>query len=219
MFQVPEITAAMIEQLPEEQRGLWLEYLEQKEEAEAEVAELERRRKYGEAIVFYGSEQRAAKLVEWADDLSDEDVRQLLIDNWSTTEAWGGDKRLREGMIGLLRRVAPLYVFATLAGERIHPEDEAPEGLLTIYRGNLGEDPRLGHSWSLDQETAQRFAELANGIRGMFLGTTREDGVPSVWRAVVDSREILGYFNDRDEREVVVDPATLTDIEKIQEAI
>lgn len=209
-FQVPEITPEMVEQLPEDQRGLWLQYLAEKEEADAHVRELEARREYHEALVFYGSEQRAAKLVEWADDLSDEEVRQLLLDNWSITEAWGGDARLREGMIGLLRRVSPLYVTS---------EDEAvPEGLLTIYRGNLGENPRLGHSWSLDQATAQRFARMANGVRGMFIGTAREDGVPSVWRAVVDSREILGYFNDRDEREVVVDPATLTDVEKIQEA-
>lgn len=212
-FPFPEITAEMIDQLPEEQRGLWIQYLEQKEESVAYLAELEGRREYGDALLFYGSELRAAKLVEWADGLSDDEVRQLLVDNWSVTEAWGADARLREGMIGLLRRVAPLVVT-----DEENPDDRAPEGMLEIFRGNGGEDARLGHSWTLDQATARYFARQTRSPRGMAIGIYREDAVPSVWRAVVDSREILGYFNDRKEREVVVDPETLIDVVKIQEA-
>jgi hypothetical protein len=166
--------------------------------------DLEERRAYSEALALYASEQRAEALVRWADDLSDDEVRALLTEWWTMTEAWSGDEGLRAGMLGLLRRVSPLCV--TDEGEM------EPSGVLTIYRGNLGEDARLGHSWSLDLETAQKFAQMANSPRGMFLGMYREDGVPSVWRALVNSHDILGYFNDRGEREIVVDPATLLDV-------
>jgi hypothetical protein len=212
MFETPEITREMIEQMPEDQRAPWLKHLEQREAGLAERAKLEERREYHRALIFYGSEQRAEALVRWADDLSDDEVRDLLTHNWSTTEAWGGDARLREGMIGLLRRVAPLIVDDEEG--RVHPE----KGLLEIYRGNAGEDPRLGHSWSLVKTEAQRFARQTTSPRGMFLGMYREDAVPTVWRAFVDARDILGYFNDRNEQEVVVDPETLLEVTKIQEA-
>lgn len=213
MFDTPEITREMIEEIPEDQRGPWLAHLEARERAQVIVAELEENGEWRQAALYFDSKHRAEAFTRWAPRMTDDEVRELLTNEWSVTEAWGGDAKLREGMIGLLRRVAPLVVLADT-------DDEFVQGIgtLTIYRGNVGEDPRLGHSWTLDKEIAQRFARMAMSPRGMYLGMYREDGIPTVWQAEVDSRDILGYFNDRAEREVVVDPATLRDVTKIQEA-
>jgi hypothetical protein len=53
---------------------------------------------------------------------------------------------------------------------------------------------------------------MADGPRGRFLGMNREGGVPTVWRASVEPGDVLGYFDDRREREVVVDAVGLRDI-------
>lgn len=162
------------------------------------------------ALMFSGSHHRASLLADWNErGLLDDDavVRSLIEEHWSSTEAWSADTRLRETMYGLLRRSAPIRVL----GE---PERPLPAGTLTVYRGNLGERP-CGGSWTLDRATAEHFASMAMSPRGMFLGMYREDGVPSIWRATCDSEDVLGYFDDRGEREVVVEPGALDDVELV----
>jgi hypothetical protein len=39
-------------------------------------------------------------------------------------------------------------------------------------------------------------------------------GTPTVWRANVDASDVLGYFVERNEGEVVIDPASLRDVRR-----
>lgn len=205
-----EITDEMIAQLPEKERGPWEQVRAGQKYQEELIANLLDEGNLDQALCLVGSEKRAALIVEHGHKLDDTALTSLLSDFWSVTEAWSGEPKLREGMLALLKRVAPLYC---------PPEPRPFTGTLTIYRGNLGEDATLGHSWTLDRKIAERFARMAMSPRGMFLGMYREDGVPSVWRANVPADKILGYFDDRDEQEIVVDPSTLMTIELIAQAV
>lgn len=85
-----------------------------------------------------------------------------------------------------------------------------------VYRGNLGEDPRLGFSWTLDREQAAWFSTSPLGPCGRYLGLDRADSgkpKPTVWKATVEPEAILAYFTDREEDEVIVDPDKLTEFE------
>lgn len=217
-----EITQEMVDAIPEEHRALWQQTLDARKERDRHVEELVAARQFGMALNFCESQERAAALIDFDEryHLTDDEVRSLLTDYWSVTEAWSGDERLRDGMYGLLKRVAPLVVLDDY--DDTPDEHEALIGQsdvsLTIYRGNLGETPGTG-SWTLDRKTAETFASMAMSLRGMFLGMHRDDGVPSVWRAEVTAKDVLGYFNDRGESEVVVDGVTLRNIELIAQAV
>lgn len=171
------------------------------------------------ALSMAGSEDRAACFVEIGREVEGAGMlRELLIDYWTITEAWGG-AATRHEMFELLRRVG--YLTDTDG----RPEGEG--GVLTIYRGNIGEDPREGHAWTLSVEVAQLFARLPFTGRGWFLGLGRDGpmgdlkpgAIPTVWSAYVEADEILGYFEGRDEQEVVVDPETLFEVEIYQQAV
>jgi hypothetical protein len=185
--------------MPEDQRGPWEQVLAGREKARRLLAEGVENGDWRQALNIAGSEGRARVFADIEDRLTDDDVRDLLDSYWSITEAWSGDPELREVMYRLLQRVAPLHVIDD--GQPL-PDDET----LTIYRGNLGEKPGEHiASWTLDRQVAEQFALMANSPRGMYLGMYRENGVPSIWRARVAREHVIGYFDDRQEREVVVD--------------
>lgn len=75
-------------------------------------------------------------------------------------------------------------------------------GVVTIYRGVGSEKYRDGISWTLDREKAEWFATRFT-----------EDGV--VYSAKVKSNDILYYISDRGEKEVIVDPKRLMQVERI----
>jgi hypothetical protein len=115
-------------------------------------------------------------------------------------------------MLDLFRLAAPVY----------DTDIRARPGMRMIYRGNLGEHPRLGLSWTFSREKAEWFAEYAlNSPRAGFLRLKRADGaepVPTVWVAQIPAKKILGYFNVRDEEEVVPDPDHLRGIRLVAPA-
>lgn len=211
-----EITEEMIEALPEDQRGPWLDHLKRVEEHVELIESEAQARNFKHALVLVDSKDRARYMIDFDERFSftKEEARDLLDMFWSITEAWSGDERLREGMYGLLKRVAPLHVL----GEPPRPMPE--KKWLTIYRGNLGETPGAHMmSWTLDRSIAEMFARMAMSPRGMFLGMHRKDGLPSIWRGVIHRTKVMGYFDDRDEQEVVVDGQYLQQVELIAQAV
>lgn len=175
------------------------------------VAELLAERDFIGALVHCGSGQVADKLVEYdrAHKLTDDELREILVHEWDRCEARG--HRTSE-LLGYLRRVAPL------SDDELEPITEPTR----IFRGNLGEDPRLGLSWTLDLAQAEWFASYCTSIRARFLGLTRADGGeprPTVWAATVAPEHVLGYFGGRGEQEIVPDPRHLTDVTAIRQAV
>lgn len=70
-----------------------------------------------------------------------------------------------------------------------------PSGLLTIYRGQVGE--RIGISWTLDKGVAEKFARTGGG-RGSVVGG-------KVLTRRVHSSQVFAYLTQRNESEIIYD--------------
>jgi len=94
--------------------------------------------------------------------------------------------------------------------------DQELEMPCRVYRGAWHDD-EVEHalSWTLDIEVAQKFCRIISGPRGWFLGTKRDDAIPTVFQGICTSA--LGYLNERHEHEVIVD--VVEDIEPIQQLL
>jgi len=165
-----------------------------------------RDRDFGRALSLYGSPERAPKLREWRTryGMTTEELRGVLQEAWNVIEAWSTPE-WNEVKLAWLRETG--YV---------SDSSRKFSGELTVYRGNLGEPEPAGLSWTLSRDKARHFALVAASSRGSFLGMHGGQPVPTVWRATVASSDVLGYFVSRGEDEVVVDPATLRDVEAVE---
>jgi hypothetical protein len=79
-------------------------------------------------------------------------------------------------------------------------------GVLTIYRGGLPD----GISWTLERAKAVWFARR----NSLFTGEPQD-----VWRARVQASKVLGYFTQREEDEIVVNPVELEGTEILSQEI
>ncbi len=70
---------------------------------------------------------------------------------------------------------------------------------LTVYRGQGSANEPLGLAWSLERHVAEWFAR-----RSLVLGAA---GPAAVVVGRVDRAAVMGYITDRNEAEVIVDPA------------
>jgi len=84
---------------------------------------------------------------------------------------------------------------------------------VTVYRGAWDDDEaERALSWTLDRSVAEKFCRMMTGLRWtLVFGISRPDHDPVVWQATC--WDALGYFNDREEREVI--PSVLTDVQPI----
>jgi hypothetical protein len=127
--------------------------------------------------------------------VSDDELRDILRDHWPRCDAPGS---VTDELLALFRRAG--YVSDT--SQRL-------TGEVAIYRGTLGEDPREGLSWTLSEEQARWFA--SRGARGV----PRDRSTQTVWRATVDASQILGYFVERGEDELIVAPESIRDLTRL----
>jgi hypothetical protein len=147
---------------------------------------------YSNALSRLGSGSMAQGLLELDTTygpLSVDELRAVLSEHWPRTDAPGDAV---PELLALFRRAG--YVSDT---------ERRLEGELTVYRGTFGDEPQLGISWSLSEEKATWFARRL-GLKGA-----------ATWRGKVDASQILGYFVERNEYEVVVDPASLRDLTQV----
>jgi hypothetical protein len=208
----PEVLAAF----DPEQRAMWERLLEQRAEGRRLIDEYVNAGDWNHALIMLDSQNRAPMLIRAGEELTDLDaLRELVAEWWSTTEAWSGDPELREGMFRTIRNARPVIV----PSEDVSRFQTPPEGEFKVYRGNLGEEPYGGcGSWTLDPKIAEKFAAGATSLRGMLvLGMNpNRDGVPTVWEGTCRSKDVLGFFDDRHEYEIVTD--VVSDIHAIREA-
>ena len=146
---------------------------------------------FDSAVSWLGSTAVADAIVYLDNEygLTADQARDLLRDHWPRCDAPGD---ATEDLLVLFRRAA----YVSDCGERL-------TGELTVYRGTFGDDPCLGISWTLDKSRAEWFA--AQGGRG----SGRVAHEQTVWRGTVDATAILGYFVERKEAEVILDPTTV----------
>jgi len=179
--------------------------------------------KYTEAHRFMamcGSEDRPERLLTLAETLDGPMLREIAAAWWTVAEGWGkhGDA---------------LWAFLEKTGYITDTKDEIPcdeDGLVEIYRGNLGDDPLeegTGHAWTLSAAYGEFFASHACSPRGAFLGLGRAEQfgpllpgkIPTVWKGWVYVDDVLGYFTGRGEDEIVANPADVRNAHKCREAV
>jgi len=78
---------------------------------------------------------------------------------------------------------------------------------IDIFRGYYGDEYQEGISWTLSYDKASWFAKR-------FAGKNTPDepmeAEPLVAEAVCNKKDILAYFNNKDESEIIIDPETVT---------
>lgn len=151
-------------------------------------------------LQIVGSHDRGPVLLEALGELADDEARRLATDWWTSCEAWGDDL---DDALEALGKLAPV-------GERLSGTDSHDP--LTVYRATGGGSPD-GGSWTLDPAVAERFAEQIRSGRGAFLGMHSQ--TPVVWTGGVDTADVLGYFTDRGEAEVVLAHGSVSNIERL----
>src|SRR5262245_25929969 len=95
------ITREMVEQMPEEERAVWEEQLERQEAHERYFHEKLAARDWGGALALRGSEEVGGFLVQLAPNMSDEELKEILKDEWTRIEAHAP---YRDELIALFRR-------------------------------------------------------------------------------------------------------------------
>ena len=139
---------------------------------------------------------RMSKILEWYSpgQLSRDELRNLLVDWWSDVQE---PSAYEAGELLELFWEAG-FVTDTEGVTR-------PTTALTVYRGATP-DGVQGMAWTLDREKAAWFAR-----RGRLIGEAES----RVYAAEIPPQGVLGIFNERGEREVVVDPFSLQDIREV----
>ena len=77
-----------------------------------------------------------------------------------------------------------------------------PKTNIDIFRGYHGDQYQKGISWTISYETAQWFAKRFAGD-----DATEETLVAE---AVCNKKDVLAYFNEREESEIIIDPSNIT---------
>jgi hypothetical protein len=82
---------------------------------------------------------------------------------------------------------------------------------LKIWRGCGNDAGERGISWTTEKKKAEFFANYACGSRRAFL-TGAAGTRPTVVSAVCSKEDVLAYFTERDESEILVDPSKLRSV-------
>ncbi|MGI8404701.1 MAG: hypothetical protein ACR2OE_08050 [Thermomicrobiales bacterium] len=144
-----------------------------------------------EEMDFLSHFERMPLIITWHNrgQLETDELNRLLSDNWSHG-GYAADMGLEEWEW--------VELFETAGFVTDTPGYVRPVGPLAIYRGACLGGER-GWSWSTDRDVAAWFARRSHDF-----------GTPAVLlSATIAPEYVLGAFNDRDEAEVLIDPAGL----------
>lgn len=134
-------------------------------------------------------------------DLSREDMSKILASAWVKSEAPHQDVNVSVNqLLRMFKQADPAH----LMDENDYIKLKSLSDTVTVYRGVTSYNAKRvkALSWSLNQETAEWFAHRFE-----------EDG--KVYRAQISKDHIYAYFSRRNEFEVIVDPAYLSNIREI----
>ena len=137
-------------------------------------------------------------------DISINTLSEIWGDTWPALERITNNEVFTEGqMVSIFKRCVP----AILMSEDDLRVFESLPSKITVYRGiqDIAENLK-GMSWTLSIEKAKWFSERWS--KGGKSG--------GVYKVTVDKANVLAYFGNRGEQEIVVDPRCLKDIEKVE---
>lgn len=149
---------------------------------------------FKQALWLVGSYQRVAFCVEAieAGYVETETVLDLLPEVWPNSDPDDTDPRF----LNLWRQAWGRNDFRYLRDGGPLPRNHS----LVVYRGQ-DEGDRLGISWSLNKDIAERFA------KGAALRVRNRGGV--IYVGKVDRRNVMAYLTGRNEDELIIDPALI----------
>ena len=133
------------------------------------------------------------------DFLSNEDYSEFLSTVWTYTEYPNNDTNVstRE-LVSYFKKSDKNILMSKDELEAYNKLD----GLITIYRGVKPGAKVKALSWTTDKKVAKWFAD-------------RYEKNGKVYKAVIDKKDVLAYFLNRNEYEVVVDYDKLEDIKEV----
>lgn len=138
-----------------------------------------------------------------APDLSKQNLALFLSHAWTITESPNSDPNLNQKeLLSMFRSVEPQML---MDGEE-YAIFQGLDDVMTVYRGVTSYNAKnvKALSWTLDRDVAEWFAHRYG-----------EDG--TVYEARIGKEHILAVFTSRNESEVIVDPAQLMELARVQE--
>jgi hypothetical protein len=114
---------------------------------------------------------------------------------------------LRQVYVGAKSFVHPKWLVVNRQHRELLMTDEEITALagfpetVDVYRGGAGRGCSRGFSWSLDRGTAEGFAYRMARLRGMQFGT--------VFKAAAPRASVIAYLREREEEEILINPAHL----------
>lgn len=135
--------------------------------------------------------------------LSKKDMAELLADAWVSSENPNQDVNVSIPMLTKWFRKADKRSLMVSEDYKVYTDLE-PE--FVVYRGvAVGRNPD-GLSWTMNYDKAEWFANR-------FTSHGKEAGY--VFKAIAKKEDVFAYFNTRGEEEIVINPKTLTNIQKM----
>jgi hypothetical protein len=154
---------------------------------------------YGGYLFMFGGHKRFPALLEIEHLLPDKDYWKCLNLVWANIEISTPDRREWLRLFTSQRPHRELLMSKT-ERKRL----AAMPDTLTIYRGYAKGRARSGLSWTLSEKRAHFFADYAAGNRRRILcGHT--GGSSMVVCGKCHKHDVLAYFNNRKEQEIVID--------------
>lgn len=149
---------------------------------------------FGQALWWYERPYRMFVLRDWwlEGTITLEQLRAILPSAWIDTE---NEEEHRAGSLELFR-AAGFTTDDPEAAAALHLEDPSTE--LTVYHGIEHAETERGIAWTLDPKVARFFA-------------TRFRREAKVVRGRVRGSDVLAYYRNRKEEEIVLDPTTVRD--------
>lgn len=128
------------------------------------------------------------------DYMGEKDYGEILNMCWTTEEFNSNNPDVtKKEMVSLFKKANKQYL---MEEDDYKTYLELPDKI-TIYRGVRSPKYKKGLAWSLDKDIATWFA------------TRFESDEYYLYEVEIDKKEILAYFNDRDEQEIIINPYNL----------
>lgn len=139
------------------------------------LARCQSEERHGEWVFIHERPYRFQALRELYGEIPDKDFRELVLEVYVDSENARDEFDEWEEILEGLTGLDPWNT--------LH---ELPDTPVTVYRGGV----KRGFSWTTDIKVAEWFAKRYNG-----------DGV--IWVATVTKNDIIGYYDGRNEKEVI----------------
>jgi hypothetical protein len=163
-------------------------------------------RDFSHYLTLFDSHKRMRPFLELIPSLDDAEYWVLLRSVWISTETTYPHTA---EWLALLQASRPDRE-ALMSPEDREVFDSLPE-TLTVFRGCDSAAGARGLSWTTDLERAVKFAHYSCGPRRLIFGGRKHyRAFPRVMGGTCEKSDVLAYFNERGEQEIVINPEAVS---------